>query len=86
MIISSKPTIKTVGDFFPGSQTRAIKKADLRGIGLSEEGDDTRYYPAPKSPLPSATANKGTLTPPFCIATMKQRCHFDTGGELFLCI
>jgi hypothetical protein len=62
------------------------KKADLRGIGLSEEGDDTRFYPAPKAPLPSATANKGTLTPPFCIAAMKQRCHFDTGGELFLCI
>ena len=60
------------------------KKADLRGIGLSEEGDDVWFYPASKSPLPSATANKETLAIPFCITAIKQPCHFDTGGKLLL--
>ncbi len=48
MIIPPNNTIKALGDFYPVSRTRAIKKADLRGIGLSEEGDDVRFLSAPK--------------------------------------
>lgn len=39
MIIPTRRTIKAVNDFL-GFLKGQLKKADLRGIGLSEEGDD----------------------------------------------